>query len=237
MTERLYTEYPELYDAIQSDWDYEQDISFLLGVLEHHAVAGGRLLEIGCGTGEHTRRLVDEGFEVTALDKHEGMLSIARDKCDAEFRREALPDLSLKDTFDVAVAIRGVVNHLSPDELSPAIEVVASRLGHGGVFVFDNSPLPPDGTGVGLDVGTTEHGDYARLAQHVPTGNGQLDWRSVLFGPEGEFFVNSRAMTPFEDQTVRSILEDAGFVVETHDGYGPDDERTVFVAVCKRELK
>lgn len=232
MSERLYTEYPELYDAIQSDWDYERDVAFLLGVLERHAVDGRRLLEIGCGTGEHTQRLVDEGFEVTALDKHEGMLSIAREKCDADFRREALPDLALEDTFDGAVAIRGVLNHLSPEELSPAIEAVASRLGDGAVFVFDNSPLPPDGTGLGLDVGTTEHGDYARLAQHVPTGDGQLDWRAVMFGPEGEFFVNSRAMTPFEDETIRSTLEDSGFVVESHDGYGPDDERTVFVAVC-----
>lgn len=26
MTERLYTEYPELYDAIQADWDYDRDV-------------------------------------------------------------------------------------------------------------------------------------------------------------------------------------------------------------------
>jgi len=65
------------------------------------------LLEIGCGTGEHTRRFVDEGFEVTALDKYEGMLSIAREKCDADFRRETLPDIALDESFDVVVAMTG----------------------------------------------------------------------------------------------------------------------------------
>ena len=32
------------------------------------------VLEIGCGTGRHTRRLVEQGNSVTGLDLSEGML-------------------------------------------------------------------------------------------------------------------------------------------------------------------
>lgn len=232
MPERLYTEHPELYDAIQSDWDYDRDVAFVVEALDRHGVVGDRLLEVGCGTGEHTRRFVARGFDVTAVDPYEGMLSVARAKCDADFRRAALPDLAGEDASDAVVAIRGVVNHLPPEDLAPALEALAGHLAEGGVLVFDNSPLPPAGNHPALDVGTTERGDYARIAQHVPTDEGRLEWHEVVFAPDGELFVSTRGMTPFEDGTLAAALAELGLDVETHDGYGPGDDRTVFVAVA-----
>lgn len=232
MAERLYTDYPEVYDVIQAHWDYDRDLAFVRDALDRHGVDGRRLLELGCGTGEHTRRLVAAGFDVTAVDPYAGMLDVARSKCDADFRRAALPDLTVGGAYDAVVAIRGVVNHLAPDELAPALEAVESRLADGGVLVFDNSPLPPAGNQLALAVGTTDRGDVARLAQHVPTGDGRLDWRSLTFTPDGDWFANSRLLTPFDDDGIETALVDLGFDVETHGGYGPDDERTVFVAVA-----
>lgn len=230
MPERLYTDHPDLYDAIQSGWDYERDVSFVEEQLARRGTGGDRLLEIGCGTGEHTRRFVASGFEVTAIDKYEGMLETARAKCDADFRRMALPDISLERAYDAIVMIRGVVNHLPPEDLAPAIDALAVHIADGGTLVFDNSPLPEDGNHPGLDIGTTDRGEYARIAQHVPTGDGRLDWRAVTFTPDGDFFVNSRMMTPFDDGTIATLLDQQGWDIETYDGYGPDDRRTVFVA-------
>ena len=229
MPERLYTDHPELYDAIQSEWDYDRDVAFVTDVLDRFDVDGVRLLEIGCGTGEHTRRFAAEDFDVTAIDKYDGMLDVAREKCEVDFRTEALPDLTVDGEFDAIVMIRGVVNHLSPDDLQPAIDAIETRLAPNGVVVFDNSPLPPDGNHPALAVGTTEEGDYARISQHVAC-DGRLDWRSMTVTPAGEFFVDSRKMTPFEDATIAEKLREAGLAVETVDGYGPDDDRTVFVA-------
>lgn len=232
MTERLYTEHPQLYDAIQAHWPYERDVDFVVAAAERAGLDPDRLLELGCGTGEHTRRFVDRGFDVTAVDKHEGMLEVARSKCQADFRQQTLPQLALEDEFPLAVAIRGVINHLGPDELAPAAAAVRTHLSDGGLFVFDNSPLPPEGNHPGIDIGAADGGDYARIAQHVPVDDGRLDWRAVTFTPDGEFFINSRLMTPFEDARIGRILQDEGFAVETHAGFGPDDERTVFVAAA-----
>lgn len=230
MLERLYTEHPELYDVLQSDYDYERDLSFIRETTQNHGSQISQVLEIGCGTGEHTRRLVDSGFHVTAVDKHEGMLDIARDKCDAEFQEAALPSLDLDRRFDLVVAIRGVVNHLLPGEVNPAFEAIHRHLNQDGIFIFDNARLPQEGNEVGLDVGTSPTGDYAKLAQHVATGEGYLEWRSVIFGPSGEFFVNTRPMTPFDDERLRTMLIEIGFDVRTVGGFGSKDDRTVFVA-------
>jgi SAM-dependent methyltransferase len=234
MTERVYTDRPALYDAVQADWDYDRDVGTVLELLADHGVQpeGGRLLELGCGTGEHTRRLVGAGLDVLAVDPHRGMLRAARGKCDARFCRAALPALPLDGEFDAAVAVRGVLNHLPPGDLAPALSAVHDRLPEGGAFVFDNSPLPPEGNRPGMDVGTVDGDRYVRVARHAPREDGRLDWQSVTFTPE-EVVLNSRPMTPFADETVRAALRETGFDVRTRDGYGPGDERTVFVAVAR----
>ncbi|WP_423996285.1 class I SAM-dependent methyltransferase [Halorubrum trapanicum] len=256
MVDGLYDERPRLYDAIQSDWDYDRDVDF---VLDAFAERGGdlgcvapdgagpdgaapeRLLEVGCGTGEHTRRLAARGLDVTAIDAHEGMLGVAREKCasdglDVDFRRTGLPNPDLGDAraFDAAVAIRGVVNHLAPADLDPALAGLRERLRPGGVLVFDNSSLPPGGNRPGLDVGRDAEGaiEYVRVAHHVATGDGRLDWRAVTFPLDGDPFVDRRRMTPFTDDRIADALAAAGFDdVDVAEGYGPGDDRSVFVAV------
>jgi SAM-dependent methyltransferase len=230
MVERLYSEYPELYDVIQSEWDYDRDIAFVSDRLAGHTPSETRLLEIGCGTGEHTRRFVEEGFDVTAVEPVEGMLSLAREKTTARFRQCGLPDPDVDGKFDVIVAIRGVINHIPPEDLAPALEALEAHLADGGVLVFDNSPLPPDGNHPALDIGATDQGNYARIVQMNPTEEGRLSWDSVVFTPDGEFFIDSYEMTPFEDLTIAAALAELGLSVEPTDGYGPDDRRTVFVA-------
>jgi SAM-dependent methyltransferase len=233
MAEHLYTENPALYDAIQSGWDYDRDVSFVLEALDRHGVTGNRLLDVGCGTGEHTCRFKRTGLDVTGIDKYAGMLDLARSKCDAEFHKAALPDISIAETYDVIVAIRGVINHLRPDALEPAIAALADRLTIDGLLVFDNSPLPATGNEPALDVGSTDDGQYVRVAHHVPTGHRTLEWRAVTFTPTGECFVNTREMSAFVDETIAAAVEASGLGFETHDGYGPGDSRTVFVAAPK----
>lgn len=229
MTEHLYTEYPELYDAIQSEWDYDRDVAFV-----REAVRGDpsevSVLEIGCGTGEHTRRFVDDGFDVTGVDPADDMLALAREKCrSADFRTGALPDVDIEAEFDAIVALRGVINHLPSDALDPAVGTLVNHLVDDGVLIFDNSPLPPDGNDPALDTGDTEHGRYARVAQLQSRPDDRLDWVSVTFTADGAVVPTRRPMTPFADERIAATLDAHGFAVETHDRYGPTDDRTVFV--------
>lgn len=229
MGERLYTDHPQLYDAIQSEWDYDRDVAFVSTLIEDRPFGTGRLLEIGCGTGEHTRRFVEEGFEVTAVDKYGGMLDLAWEKCEASFVRGALPELPVDGEFDLVVALRGVINHVPPDRFRASLAALANRLTDGGLVVFDNAPLPADGNHPALDVGTTSDGEYARIAQHVANDDGTLEWREAIFTPDGGLLVSTRTMTPYEDHTIAAALTQLGLQVETHEGFGPGDDRTVFV--------
>jgi len=65
---------------------YDTDINSTVAIDElkfppiYQHLRGKRVLEIGCGTGRHTARLVAQENQVLALDQSAGMLEIARSK-------------------------------------------------------------------------------------------------------------------------------------------------------------
>ena len=76
-----------------------------------------RLLDLGCGTGEHARFLAAEGFDVTAVDVSETMLAKAREETVPDNLRFVAGDLeSLDDAvygpFGGAICLGNTLPHL-----------------------------------------------------------------------------------------------------------------------------
>ncbi len=65
------------------------------------------VLEIGCGTGRHTQKLLRQNNKVTGIDISEGMLEVAKKKLPAEnltlFNADYMTHDFAADCFDVIV--------------------------------------------------------------------------------------------------------------------------------------
>jgi ubiquinone/menaquinone biosynthesis C-methylase UbiE len=101
----------------------------------------GRILDAACGTGRHTRYLVDLGHHVTGLDPSAEMLREAIDKVpDARFVRgsvEAVPFAT--DSFDAAVCSLALT-HLRG--LEPAVQELARVVRpEGELMISDIHPV------------------------------------------------------------------------------------------------
>lgn len=238
MTERLYATHPDVYDALYFEVkDYDTEVRFVVDRFETESRTDGtRTLILGCGTGEHAKRLASRGFDVLGIDKHEAMLERARQKSAATFRVGELPDVAvgMDGPFDLILVPFTVINHLDPEELSPTLHAVEGLLTEGGVLVFDNGRFPTpgdDSPSPGLQVLPTEIGDVARLTQIQPRGETRVRWNSIVFVQDrNEFFIDSHDLTTFDDAEIESILHDLGLAVDTYEGYGTDEPQTVFVA-------
>lgn len=99
----------------------------------------GSVLDMTCGTGAQAVGLARYGYRVTAADRCEAMLDLARAKgrgLGIRFRKGDIRTSGL-GTFDAAIAIFNAVGHLDKNEFARALCNVNTNLKLGGVFVFD----------------------------------------------------------------------------------------------------
>ncbi|AFQ44837.1 class I SAM-dependent methyltransferase [Desulfosporosinus meridiei] len=77
-----------LFDRVAAHYDswYDTELGSVSDQVERHLAQsmfktpGTKVLEIGCGTGQYTSWLVQEGYEVTAVDISAEMMALAQNK-------------------------------------------------------------------------------------------------------------------------------------------------------------
>ena len=101
----------------------------------------GRALDAACGTGRHTRRLVERGHAVIGVDATPEMLARAREAVpDADFRHGDLSDLPLEDASADLVVCALALEHV--EELArPVMELARVARPGGRVIISDIHPV------------------------------------------------------------------------------------------------
>ncbi len=100
------------------------------------------VIDLGCGTGEHSRFLAGEGFQALGLDRSESMLAKAQETPlppnlqfvlgEIQNVREVVPD-----RFGAAISLGNTLVHLTKrQDLERAFASLAHVLEFGGIFVF-----------------------------------------------------------------------------------------------------
>ncbi|NVN99756.1 MAG: class I SAM-dependent methyltransferase [Geobacteraceae bacterium] len=130
------------YDTLFSSKGYAGEITAILGDCSMRGLPDlAKILEVGCGTGNHTEQLAKlTGAQVLAVDTDPEMLALARMKAkqfidaDVTFASVCTPSYGA----DLAVALFNVVNYLCEGAaLERFFTEIASSLHPQGLFFFD----------------------------------------------------------------------------------------------------
>jgi SAM-dependent methyltransferase len=133
-----------VYDDFTAHHDYELWLGNLLPELERLGLEGGRLLDVGCGTGKSFIPMLERGWEVTACDISPAMVELARAKVGdrVDLSVADMRDLPSFGEFDMVWCLDDAINYLlSGEELERALSGMRRNLAPEGLLMFDVNTL------------------------------------------------------------------------------------------------
>ena len=141
------TAYSRAYDALYREKDYAAECDLLEKIFREQA--DGRItsiLDLGCGTGNHSLPLADRGYDVLGVDRSPCMLEQAQAKAEARadgsktprFVRSDLRELELDATFDAVLFMFAVLGYqLDNADVLTALRTARRHVRLGGLLIFD----------------------------------------------------------------------------------------------------
>ncbi|MBR4581007.1 MAG: class I SAM-dependent methyltransferase [Lachnospiraceae bacterium] len=137
---KAYTDFAKVYPLLMSDVPYDKWEKNLVRILKKHKIKDGLVLDLGCGTGEMTRRLNKDGYDMIGLDISEEMLLMACKEEDKEilYLNQDMRSFELYGTVRAIVSVCDSMNYLTEDgDLLKVLKLANNYLDPGGIFVFD----------------------------------------------------------------------------------------------------
>lgn len=223
--------YANQYDALNHDKDYDDECNRLEEVFTRYAVRPiRRILDLGCGTGQHAIRLAARGFEVLGVDRSSDMVNVARYRSSSlsqighppspVFQVGDMRDLTLNRSFDAVTLMFAVLGYVT--ETRDVLSVFTAAFHYlepGGLLVFDVwhgpavlSVRPHERIKV-VHTGPETLIRVAKPALDVP--NHRCDVHYQLWKLVGnrvmEQIVEIHPMRFFFPLEIRYLLEEAGF--------------------------
>ena len=239
--------YHEYYDRLNlHKKDYRGDVQKIAQICKEFSWKHDKILEIGCGTGNHTEHLCRMSDTVVACDTDPAMLSIAKSKLDDKITfYNDVADVVERE-FTLGVMMWNVLNYIPTMKMMKHVfSEVRTRLCHGGLFIFDMW----NGVAVLRDLPRTAKNeikyDGANIIHHLEGDTSLMDLKTTILNKIWSYH-NGRLVDHFSHNVyhyiwtaniVAEILSDAGLsivrIAKTEDFKTPateEDWKLVFVA-------
>jgi len=136
--------YASFYDSLYQDKDYSSECDFLEKVFSKYCNKRIiSILDLGCGTGNHSILLAERGYLMTGVDISKNMLSFAKEKnlqknVSINFHERDIRNLSLKKKFDAVILMFAVVSYqVSNSDIRAVFKSIKQHLKPNGIFIFD----------------------------------------------------------------------------------------------------
>jgi SAM-dependent methyltransferase len=136
--------YAKYYDILYSDKNYNRECDFIENaLLKFSGKKPKKILDIGCGTGNHMTVLLSRGYDVTGIDRSASMVELAENKMrNLSFNGRVLvnkmSDFQVDELFDAAICMFASLNYITDtEELARSLANTRKHLKKEALFLFD----------------------------------------------------------------------------------------------------
>ncbi len=224
-----------------------EDIPFWLDLAEKF---GDPILELGCGTGRVSLPLLQQGFNITGIDRDSDMLDILKNELDngdkLEYVQQDFRTLSVQKKFPLVIMPCNTYSTFNNDDRHSVLKVVVNHLEENGAFIFSMpnpawmTDLPSEGEPELEEIFIYPKDGNAVQVSSAWANDGKIIkvlWHYDQMLPEGQV---KRLTAETEHQlipysTYISELEKFGFKVSAYGDfdrstYSPDSEYLIIIA-------
>ena len=134
-----YNKFAEIYDSLMTDVPYEEIADIIDKRIKEHNIKNNIVLDLACGTGTLTSKLLKKGYELIGADASAEMLNVAREKCpEVLFLNQSMDDFELYGTVGTIICCLDSINYLTDAEsLDETIRLCNNYLEPDGLLIFD----------------------------------------------------------------------------------------------------
>lgn len=147
MDKKVFEAYSQYYDLLYKDKDYVKETEYVNSLINQFAPLTKNILELGCGTGIHAKKLAELGYYVEGIDLSETMLRLAIDR-QSESEIAVSERLSFLEgdirtyesalRFDTIISLFHVMSYMiSNEDLNQTFKTIKKHLKPHGIFIFD----------------------------------------------------------------------------------------------------
>jgi SAM-dependent methyltransferase len=177
-----------------------------LNPVREYFTRGANVLELGCGIGRHTRKLLEWGLRPTSVDNSPEML--------AEIPPAAIPvlanieNVALAERFDVALLAGCLINHPSASTRQLFVRTAVHHLKPRGVLLVERHDSEWLRTAAIGAVG--ESGPVKTYLESVDRVEGAVKMR-LRYSDDDASWTHSFVVTPLSERDIEGLLLNAGF--------------------------
>ncbi|MBO6128934.1 MAG: class I SAM-dependent methyltransferase [Pseudobutyrivibrio sp.] len=136
-----YTAFASVYEMYMDNIPYDEWANNIKALFEKYNMPMEIVCDIGCGTGQMTRRLKAMGYDMIGIDNSYDMLMEAMANEDSQgilYLCQDMRAFELYGTVGAVVSVCDSINYLrSEDELLEVCKLVNNYLDPKGLFIFD----------------------------------------------------------------------------------------------------
>ena len=137
-----YKSFAEVYDLFMDNVPYDEWAKNVTRILGQYGIKDGLIAELGCGTGQMTRRLRDAGYDMIGIDNSIEMLDIAKEMEAEEsnilYLCQDMREFELYGTVRAVASFCDSMNYITEEEdLLQVFRLANNYLDPGGIFLFD----------------------------------------------------------------------------------------------------
>lgn len=139
---KVYQVYDEIIDRFDSHRYKELTMeNFYLNLIQKYTQPKGKILDVGCGTGEPIARfLLEKGYQLTGIDASKKMIALCKKRFpEGKWLLADMRTLELQEQFHVVIVCHSFF-HLPHDDQRTTLKLLATFVSQNGLLIFTTGP-------------------------------------------------------------------------------------------------